>query len=60
MYWLANRMEERNGDMVAKFDRGTKDVCAYMFHKRGCILSLASAGITENNGALFLQQSGFQ
>lgn len=60
MHWLANRMEERNGDMVAKLNRRTEDVCAYMFCKRGYILSLASAGIAEDNGTLFLRESGFQ
>jgi len=60
MHRLANRMEERDGDMVAELDRRTEDVCPYMFYKHGRILSLASAGIPENNVALFLCQSGFQ
>lgn len=60
MHRLANRMEERNGSMVAKLDRRTEDVCAYMFYKRGYILSLASAGIAKNNVTLFLHQSGFR
>lgn len=60
MHRLANRMEERNGNMVAELDRRTEDICAYMFYKRSYILSLASAGIAEDNVALFLRQSGFQ
>lgn len=59
IHWLANRMEERDGIMVAKLDRRTEDVCPYMFYKRSYILSVASADIAENNGALLLRQSGF-
>lgn len=55
MHRLANRMERRDGSMVAELDRRAEDVCAYMFYKRGCILSLASADIAEDNGALFLR-----
>lgn len=60
MHRLANRMEERNGDMVAKLVRRTEDVCAYMFHKCSYILNLASAGIAADNDTLFLRQSSFQ
>ena len=52
-------MEERNGIMVAELDWRTEDVCPYMFYKRSYILIVASADIAENNGALFLRQSGF-
>lgn len=60
MHRLANRMEGRDGSMVEKLDGRTEDVCAYMLHKRGRVLGLASAGTTENDGALFLRQSCFQ
>lgn len=54
-YWLANRMEGRNTDMVGKLNGGTENVCAYMFYKCSNILSLASASFPKNDGALFLR-----
>lgn len=53
-------MEGRNGDMVEKLDGRTENVCAYMFFKYSHILSLASAGIAEVDGALLLRQSCLQ
>ena len=52
-------MEEWDGIMVAELDWRTEDVCPYMFYKCSYILIVASADIAENNGALFLRQSGF-
>ena len=46
--------------MVEKLDGRTENVCAYMFYKYSRILSLASAGNAEVDGALFLRQSCLQ